>query len=130
MRPTWFVIESLAGFCRSLRCRCRSWNGSVDNILLVIKNSSLVEPRTPRLVAVLLNFFRHTTVLVMSGYTSSYRPYESKKLANGSLKVNEDKRVVNGICEDDCYVVKVEWNYRLEVSEGWECFTLQHKMCI
>lgn len=54
----------------------------------------------------------------MSGYTSSYRSYEARKLANGGLKVNDDKKVTNGEkCEDDgCYVVRVEWNYRVEVS--------------
>lgn len=56
----------------------------------------------------------------MSGYTSSYRSYESsRKLANGGFKVNNDeKKVTNGAkCEDNgCCVVRVEWNYRVEVS--------------
>lgn len=117
--------KSYSGSCCSLRCRCL--NGSVDNILSVIKNSSLDEPRTPnaerrtpRLFAGFLKRFERVVVIViMSGYTSSYRSYDSRKLANGSLKVNEDTRVANGMCEDedDCCIVRVEWNYRLEVSK-------------
>lgn len=59
-------------------------------------------------------------IVIMSGYTSSYRSYDSRKLANGSLKVNEDNRVANGMCDNDCYIVRVDWNYTLEVSGGWD----------
>lgn len=55
----------------------------------------------------------------MSGYTSTYRTYESRKLANGGLKVKDENVVANGggKCDDDnCYVVRVNWNYRIEVS--------------
>lgn len=53
----------------------------------------------------------------MSGYTSSYRSYDAKKLINGTVTVKADKgKEMYDDVDDDCYITKVEWHYRLEVS--------------